>query len=127
VVISLGNAEKLSVFLDKFPDFPRENALVDSYEGEAYKAVGFTTFLENIKRVPRELVSNVRKPNLTRKQWWEYMKTVGKVAPFDNPQGALIVGGTYVLDGDKVVWAWADPVPGQHPDISTVLCEGGIN
>lgn len=40
------------------------------------------------------------------------------------PEGVLWTGGTFVVQGNEVVYQWTDTVPGNHPVIADVLREG---
>jgi hypothetical protein len=37
------------------------------------------------------------------------------------PEAVLRMGGTFVVDGPKVVYAWEDPLPGVDPEVDSVI------
>ena len=39
----------------------------------------------------------------------------------DVPEGVLYTGGTFVVQGDNVVYQWTDTIPGNHPVIEDVV------
>jgi hypothetical protein len=126
--ISIGDEEKLSIFLEKNPEVPRENAFVDDYSFGAYEAAGFGKFDDTPKEVAKEAMSNMKAPDLGAKGWWNYATSVGKVSPIpkdmkfgDIPEGVLRLGGTFVVDRNDILYRWSDRVPGDHPDIENVL------
>jgi len=99
---------------------------VDDYSFGAYKNVGFKSFTE----VDKEDVKAVKMsaPNLSFKQWMGYAGNVGKVSPIPKdmkfgqvPEGVLRLGGTFIVDGDEVLYQWSDRLPGDHPDIAEVV------
>jgi hypothetical protein len=108
--ISIGDEEKLNVFLDKNPHVPRENAFVDGYDFAAYQAAGFGKFDTD-----------------KAKGWWNYFTSVGKISPIPKdmkfgeiPEGVLRLGGTFVIQGDTIVYQWSDRLPGDHPNVAEV-------
>lgn len=128
--ISIGDEEKLNVFLDKNPYIPRDMAFVDGYDFDAYQAAGFGRFDDpDNKAAAQEAMSNMGAPKLGGIQgWWNYLSVVSKVSPIpsdmkfgDVPEGVLRLGGTFVVQGDEIVYRWSDRVPGDHPDISNVI------
>lgn len=126
--ISIGDEEKLNVFLDKNPEIPREQAFVDDYNFDAYKAAGFGRFDETDKEAAKEAMNNMVAPDLGLSGWWNYFTNVMKISPVPKdmkfgeiPEGVLRLGGTYVVNGDQIVYRWSDRVPGDHPDIENVF------
>uniref|UniRef100_A0A7R9WY51 Uncharacterized protein n=1 Tax=Craspedostauros australis TaxID=1486917 RepID=A0A7R9WY51_9STRA len=66
-------------------------------------------------------------PDLGAKGWWNYLTSVSKVSPIpkdmkfgDVPVGVLRLGGTFVVNGNDIVYRWSDQLPGDHPDIEQV-------
>lgn len=124
IFISIGDAEKLNKFLELNPQVPREKSFVDdSSDFTAYQSAGFGKIGETeVKKV------EMAKPELTGQQWFTYARNVMALSPVPKdlkfgefPEGVLRLGGTFVLDGDKVIYAWADPIPGQHPAVEDVI------
>lgn len=128
IFISIGDEEKLSTFLEKNPEIPRDQVLVDDYSFEAYKAAGFGKFDDVPKEVAKEAMDNMVAPELGFKGWWNYLTSVSKVSPIPKdmkfgevPEGVLRLGGTFVVNGNDIVYRWSDRLPGDHPDIDNVL------
>lgn len=128
--VSIGDEEKLNIFLDKNPSVPRSQAFVDGYDFSAYEAAGFGRFDEVDKDVAKQAMSNMAAPELEGgiQGWWNYATSAGKLAPIPKdmkfgevPEGVLRLGGTFVVKGDKILYRWSDRVPGDHPDIQEVL------
>lgn len=126
IFISIGDKEKLETFLKQNPNISKDQMFVDDYNFDAYKAVGFKSFLE----VDKETVKDVKMsaPQLSFKQWMSYAGNVGKVSPIPKdmkfgevPEGVLRLGGTFVINGDDVIYQWSDRIPGDHPDIDEVV------
>lgn len=99
---------------------------MDDYSFDAYKAAGFGRF----DQVDKEAAKNVKMtaPELGFSEWMGYFSTVGKVSPIpkdmkfgDVPEGVLWTGGTFVVQGDDVLYQWTDTVPGNHPVIDDVV------
>ena len=58
--------------------------------------------------------------------WWKYMTNVMELSPIEEgskefPEGVKKLGGTFVIDGDEVVYQWNDRVPGDTPDLEEVM------
>lgn len=129
IFISIGDEEKLSTFLEQNPMISPDQALVDDYSFSVYKAAGFGTFNDTPKEMAKEAMGNMKAPDLGSFQgWWKYLTNVGKVSPIPKdiklgeiPEGVLRLGGTFVVDGDNILYRWSDRVPGDHPDIEKVL------
>lgn len=123
IFVTIGDSEKLNSFLDVNSFIPKEQAFVDDYSFDAYKAAGFG-------RVNQEDLKNmtITAPELGFGEWINYFSTVGKVSPIpkdmkfgDFPEGVLWTGGTFVIQGNEVVYQWTDTVPGNHPKIDDVV------
>mmetsp|Transcript_6022 Transcript_6022/g.13656 ORF Transcript_6022/g.13656 Transcript_6022/m.13656 type:complete len:114 (-) Transcript_6022:250-591(-) len=104
----------------------KEQMFVDDYSFDAYKAVGFGRFDE----VDKEAVKSVKMtaPDLGFGEWMSYFSIVGKISPIPKdmkfgeiPQGVLRTGGTFVVQGNEVLYQWTDTVPGNHPVIEDVV------
>jgi hypothetical protein len=126
IFVSIGDSEKLNTFLDSNSWMDKKRMFVDDYSFDAYKAAGFTRF----DQVDKELAKKVKMtaPELSFKEWMGYFSIVGKVSPIpkdmkfgDVPEGVLWTGGTFVVQGDEVVYQWTDTVPGNHPVIEEVV------
>jgi hypothetical protein len=129
IFVSIGDEEKLNIFLDKNPYVPRNMAFVDDYDFAAYQTAGFGRFDEQDKEVAKEATKAMVAPDLGGVGgWWNYMTSVGKISPIPKgmklgeiPEGVLRLGGTFVIDGNQIVYRWSDRLPGDHPDIEQVL------
>jgi len=126
IFISIGDSEKLNTFLSANEWMPRDQMLVDDYSFDAYKAVGFGRFDQLAKESVKDI--KITAPDLGWKGWFNYFSTVGKVSPIPNdmklgeiPEGVLWVGGTFVVDGNDVLYQWNDQVPGNHPNIAEIV------
>lgn len=128
IFISIGDEDKLNLFLEKNPYVDRESVLVDGYDFDAYKAAGFGRFDEQDKDVAKEASKNMQAPALGGlKGIWDYLTSVGKLSPIpkdmkfgDVPEGVLRLGGTFVVNGNEIKYRWSDRLPGDHPDIGQV-------
>lgn len=125
--VSIGDSEKLDVFLRNNPNVPRRDIFVDDYSFNAYKAVGFKS-LTDAEQKEEAKKAKLTRPNLDFGQWVAYLSNVAKLSPIPKdmkfgefPEGVLRLGGTFVVNGDDVVYQWSDRIPGDHPDIDAVL------
>jgi hypothetical protein len=99
---------------------------VDGYERNAYREIGFGKFTDSI-------TDDLKKIKLAAPElggfggWWRYLTNVAKLSPVEEvgkggfPEGVAQLGGTFVVDGDEVVYEWRDRVPGDHPDLEQVV------
>ena len=113
------------------PAVPRDRAFVDDYSFAAYEAAGFGDFQSQDDEVTKQAAKEVNfNPGLGPKQWWNYLTSTASLAPIPEdmkfgeiPQGVLRLGGTFVVDSEEVLFAHADRLPGDHPDVDTVLAK----
>jgi len=102
-------------------------AVDDTPNFEAYRAAGLGLMGDTKLESPPDF-----KPPTTMgpAKWFKYMANTVKLAPVPKdadfkfgeiPDGVRVLGGTYVLDGDAVVFSHQDAVPGATPDIDEVL------
>lgn len=109
---------------------PRDQAFVDGYSFDAYKAAGFGRADEQDTGAAREAMQHMRKPELEGgiRGWWDYLTSLPKVSPFEPkdlkfgeiPEGVLRLGGTFVVQGDRILYRWSDRLPGDYPNIEEV-------
>lgn len=125
--VSIGDADKLGLFLEKNPKIDREQIFVDGYDFAAYESAGFGRFDEQPDAVQKEGLKNMAAPALGFKGWVDYLSVTAKVAPIPQdmkfgeiPEGVLRLGGTFVVRGDEIVYRWSDRLPGDHPDVAEV-------
>jgi len=127
--VSIGDQEKLELFLEKNPNISRDQIFVDGYDFDAYSKAGFGRFddAEN-KDAQKGAMKNMSAPDLGFKGWFDYLSITAKVAPIPKdmkfgeiPEGVLRLGGTFVVKNNDILYRWSDRVPGDHPDITNVL------
>jgi len=128
--ISVGTGAKLAKFLELNPKVPKELAFVDdSPTFDAYTAAGFGMLGESIPDI-----SMPKPPGFSPAMWWSYITNVMQLSPIpENPSpsvstfdGVRRLGGTFVLDDAAVLYAYADPIPGEHPSVAAVLKAAGV-
>jgi len=129
--ISVGKSEQLAKFLTLNPELEGAPALVDDSETfEAYRAAGFNYLLgdKTLDKPP-----DFKPPKtMSGGKWWKYLRNVMSLAPMpanaklgDVPTGVKVLGGTYAIDGERVLFSHSDEVPGATPDIEEVLASVG--
>jgi len=66
------------------------------------------------------------------RKWLTYLRNVASLSPVPKdikfgefPDGVRVLGGTYAIDGDKVLFSHMDEVPGATPEIAAVLKAAG--
>eukprot|EP00746_Dinoflagellata_sp_MGD_P011198 gnl/MRDRNA2_/MRDRNA2_123408_c0_seq1.p1 gnl/MRDRNA2_/MRDRNA2_123408_c0~~gnl/MRDRNA2_/MRDRNA2_123408_c0_seq1.p1 ORF type:complete len:150 (+),score=37.61 gnl/MRDRNA2_/MRDRNA2_123408_c0_seq1:701-1150(+) len=125
--VTIGDAEKLNSFLNSNPKVPRSNIYADDYSFKAYKAVGFKSVTDP-EQQEKAKEAKLTPPNLDFGQWMAYLGNVGKLSPVPKdlkfgefPEGVLRLGGTFVVNGEDVLYQWSDRIPGDHPDMDAVL------
>mmetsp|Transcript_1269 Transcript_1269/g.1336 ORF Transcript_1269/g.1336 Transcript_1269/m.1336 type:complete len:145 (-) Transcript_1269:648-1082(-) len=130
--VSLGDSTKLNKFLQNNPKIDKNSILVDGYDFSAYKAVGFQSLYDD-KNLTIKGAKSMKAPMLSAKEWFDYLRSVGSLVPSDKPlsagipEGVRRLGGTFAIDGNSVVYAYEDGVPGDHPDPSDVLKVLGLD
>jgi hypothetical protein len=123
--ISIGDAEKIKLFLENNPKVPRELMLVDGYNFDAYNAMGYGRIAEN-KDLAIKGTMNMKAPSMDFGKWFKYLSTVAKLAPVPEgsisfPEGVTRLGGTLAVNGEEILYSYEDGVPGDHPQPSEVL------
>jgi len=122
-MISLGGAEQINTFLELNPNVPKTLLFADSSDDfDAYRAANFGAIGS---MTPEKL--ELKAPSGI--DWFKYIANVGKLSPIKKwnevPPGVLQLGGSFVLDDDKVVFGWADAVPGDYPPVDDLLKAAG--
>ena len=103
LLVSVGRADQLAKFLELNPELAGMAAAVDDTKTfEAYRAAGLGMLGDTKLETPPDFKFG------------------------DVPEGVRVLGGTYVLDGDEVVFSHQDAVPGATPEISAVLAAAGM-
>ncbi len=112
------------------PLIPKDSIFVDnSSKFEAYESIGFGSIEVGApSEALRAASSRLKAPNLSAKTWWNYLTNIAKLSPIPQglkfgeiPQGVLRLGGTFAIDGDEVIFAHSDALPGDHPSIEGVI------
>mmetsp|Transcript_22027 Transcript_22027/g.64967 ORF Transcript_22027/g.64967 Transcript_22027/m.64967 type:complete len:125 (+) Transcript_22027:291-665(+) len=123
-MVSIGNEMKINKFLELNPEVPRDLLYGDdSADFSAYNTAGFGRIGEVTP--PTKLSAPKGVP------WLKYMANVAALSPMDNvkfgeiPEGVTRLGGTFVIEGDKVTYGWSDAVPGDEPPIEDVVRAAG--
>lgn len=84
VFISIGDQQKLQIFLENNPKAPKELFLVDDYEFGAYKAAGFGKIGESAE-LSIKGTKMMKPPGFGLQKWIAYLKNVASLAPI--PKG----------------------------------------
>lgn len=122
--VSIGDAEKLQIFLQLNRNIPRNRAFVDNNELEAYNLAGLGS-MELGQEMPEDF--EVAAPQLGGVwSWWRYVTNVMELSPVEPgsrrfPEGVKRLGGTFVIDGDEIIYEWHDRAPGDTPDVKDVM------
>ena len=122
--VSIGDNKKLKKFLQLNKNVPKDQAFVDDYELQAYNSIGLKN-MEFGQDMPSDL--KMKAPELGGlRGWWKYMTNVMELSPIEEgskefPEGVKRLGGTFVIDGDEVLYQWNDRVPGDTPDLEEVM------
>jgi hypothetical protein len=129
IFVSIGDEKRLNEFLDKNPNVPRDKMFVDGYDFAAYKEAGFGRFDEK----PKEVTEYVKAKPVELggiEGWWTYLTSFAPLAPVTEdmkfpemftPEGLFWVGGTFVVQGNEIVYRWDDRISGDHPDAVEVV------
>jgi len=130
--ISVGQSDQLAKFLELNPELAGASALIDdSADFSAYRKAGFNYLMgDKALETPPDF-----KPPKTMGggKWLSYLRNVGTLAPMppggvkfgEVPPGVKVLGGTYAVDGDAVLFSHMDEVPGATPEIEEVLAAVG--
>jgi len=109
------------------PQVPRDHIFVEDYTFQAYNTLGFGKF--GLGQEDFSNVNRVQFPKLTGfAKWWQYLTSILSVGPFEEgkygvPEGGLILGGTFIVQGSDVVYEWRDKLPGDLPNPEDVMAE----
>lgn len=121
----------MNKFLDLNPLVPRDRLFVDTDENfQAYQKAGFGRRLGDFSPANIKL----KAPNLSAKAWWRYLTNVNSLAPIPKnlkfgevPEGIKVLGGTFVIEKDQVLFAHADAFPGDAPAVTDVLRAASVS
>jgi hypothetical protein len=125
VFISIGDSDKINVFLEKNPRVPRELLFVDDYKMEAYKAAGFELIGDGASKLFSEN-RKIKAPKFGFGRWKDYLTSAMKLAPIEKgsnklPDTVLMNGGTFAVNRDKIIYTYSDVAPGDYPEPIDVL------
>jgi hypothetical protein len=116
----------LNKFLELNPEVPRDQVFVDGYDFDAYQAVGLQKM--DLDEVPEGALGKMTAPEMGGiGGWWNYLSNSVALSPIQEgkenefPEGVKMLGGTFVIDGDSVVFDYKDPLPGAEPDLTEVM------
>jgi hypothetical protein len=134
VFVSVGTAAQLETFLELNPEVPKESVLVDNLDRKVYQSVGLKLFTETDPNDAKEGGKNISAPKeMKMGDWWKYLTNAAKLSPIaedqkfgELPPGVLQLGGTFLLQGDDVIYQWNDRVPGDVPDLQLVLAKAKV-
>ena len=109
------------------PNVSRDHAFVDDYEFASFEAVGLQK-MDFEYKAPEGALGRMSAPDLGGiGGWWNYLKSSVELSPIPEgkgnefPQGVMMLGGTFVIDGDEVIFSYQDPLPGVEADLSAVM------
>jgi len=135
VFVSIGDSAKLTQFLELNSKLNKNSCFVDNTPTfDAYEAAGFTA-LESLARPEGAPELNIKKPNFPFGDWIKYFANIMKLSTLQDgeklsfkslPKSTLRVGGTFVIEDENILYAWADSAPGDHPEIEDVLQAAGV-
>lgn len=125
IFVTIGDSDKLNKFLKENPNVPRESIFADDLSFGAYNAVGLGS-------VAMEKASEPVPPpeGMGFDFWRRYLWNILGLSPIPRdgsvklgqvPEGVLRLGGTFVVNGDDVLYQWSDSKPGDHPKIGDVM------
>jgi hypothetical protein len=128
IFISIGDTDKLRLFLAQNPDADPAQFLTDDYTMGAYEAVGFGKILDD-RGATRRGALRIRRPRFGLKTWRSFLKNAARLMPIPGgslrkgrfPSAVNQLGGTIGMSKNDVVYMYADGVPGDHPLPSAVL------
>lgn len=129
--VTIGDEDKLKIFLEMNPYIPRDQIFVDSYSLAAYKQIG----LRNIGDNKEELQSiSMKAPTLTSDEWKTYLGAASKLVPIEKgtsafqiftdkskTEGVLRLGATFGVSQGHLIYAFEEALPGDNPVVSEVL------
>jgi len=97
----------------------KDQMFVDGYQNNAYKDAGLGT-------MGMSSFFNMKQPKLGAGQMFKFLSNFNNLAPpsdglGDIPDTVLMLGGTFIVDGDKFSFKWKDAYPGETPKIQEVL------
>lgn len=123
--VSIGDSEKLKIFLDKNPKIDPAYMLVDDYSFAAYNAAGLGKLFDNPDLTIKGS-KNMQKPNFSTLM--SYLPVAGALAPIPKdlkfwqiPEGVTRLGGTFGFKGNDIIYSYEDGVPGDYPNPEEIL------
>jgi len=120
--VSIGSSAQLSKFLELNQTVPQGQTFVDaSVDQQAYAALNLRSdYAEGAQLRPPADVD-----------WISYIANFTELTPKPASEGEFPVGvkkqgGTFILQGDRVLFASADRIPGDEPSVAEVLRTLGV-
>lgn len=104
------------------PNVPRTQSFVDGYDFDAYNAVGFGSFSSE-----KAKGAKIKAPKLGGfKRVWSYLTNVVDLSSKKGDREKTLeavqrLGGTFVVNGDDIIYRWDDRLPGDTPDLDEVM------
>ena len=117
--VSIGSPKKLKKYLELNPFMKEDQMFVDGYKNNAYKET-------SLKTMGPIAFLNMKQPKLDPSRMFKFMSNFNSLAPptenlGEIPDTVLMLGGTFVVDGDVFLYKWKDAYPGETPKIQEVL------
>jgi len=123
--VAAGRSDQLRTFTDGVPEL-RGLTLVDpTPKHEAYLQAGFNFLMG--EKLPSS--STGFKPPLSMGpgRWLSWLASTPKLMPINPADSQFrLLGGTYAIDGNTVLFSRMDNVPGDFPDVDEVLKTLGV-
>jgi hypothetical protein len=122
--ISVGDVAKLDLFLEKNPNIPRDKMFIDTPYFDANKSAGLGKMFKDKEKTLRGS-KNFKAPGLSFSGWRNYLSSASKFVNYDDKEFTLEVvtqlGATFAVDGEEVVFAYDEGIPGDDPAPSVVI------
>ena len=123
IFVSIGDEEKLKVFLDNNPLIPSTSIFIDDREREAYKAIGLKGLQQQGALAAIKGTFNIKAPKLNGDEWKKYSQSIQQLTM--DPKDLATIGGqlgaTICISNNRVVKVFEERVPGDYPKIEDVL------
>lgn len=97
---------------------------IDTPSFDAYKSMGLGKMFKDKEKTLKGS-KNFKAPGLSFSGWRDYFSSVGKFVKYEDEKYMLEVvtqlGATFAVDGDNVVFAYDEGIPGDDPAPSVVI------
>lgn len=128
--ISVGDVGKLDLFLEKNPKVPRDKMFIDTPSFDAYKSMNLGKLFKDKEKTLRGS-KNFKAPGLSFSEWRNYLSSAGQFVKYTDKSGntdkdftlevVTQLGATFAVDGEEVVFAYDEGIPGDDPEPSVVV------